>query len=72
MLIQLTSPSGVAAPRSASCDVHDNVRRVPAKRVRLRRPRLDPPSAGTPLVPWLGTVAANYGAVGVALAEGTW
>ncbi len=56
MAFQLTSPSGVAGPRGTSCDVPDDVRRVPAKWVRPRGPRLDPPSAGTPLVPWIGTV----------------
>ncbi len=50
---QLTSPSGVAAPRGTSCDVPENVRRVPAEWVRPRRPRL------AMLATRLGTVATN-------------
>ena len=61
MPIQLTSPSGEASPRGTPWDVPDDVRRVLAKWVRPRRPRLDPPSPGTPLVTWLGTVATNIG-----------
>ena len=70
MPIRLTSPSGVAGPRGTPCprsrdglpdrdDVPDDVRRVPAQWVRPRRPRLDPPSVGIPLVSWVGTGAAN-------------
>ena len=37
---QLALPSGVVALRGAPCDVPENVRRVPAKWVRPRGPRL--------------------------------
>ncbi len=59
MPIQLTLLSDEASPRGTPCDVPDDVRRVPAKWVRPRRPRLDPPSVGTPLVSWVGTGADN-------------
>ena len=70
MLVQSTSPSGVAGPRGTPCprsrdglpdrdDVPENVRRVPAQRVRPRGPRLHPSSMGPRLVSWPGMVPAN-------------
>lgn len=50
MLVQSTSPSGVAAPRDTPCDVPDTV--------RLGRSR----GAGVAmLVPWPSTVLTNDG-----------
>ena len=40
MPVQSPSPSGEASPWGTSCEVPGNVRRVPAKWVRPRGPRL--------------------------------
>ncbi len=71
MLVQLTSPGGVAAPRHARCprcreglpdrdDASLPARRAPAQWVRSRGARLHPPSAGTRLVSWPSIVPTNY------------
>jgi len=67
---QLASPIGVAATRGAPCPrsrdglpdrdgVPETVHRVPAKWVPPRWPRLHPPSVGTRLAIWSGTVGTH-------------
>ncbi len=60
MHAQVTSPSGGASPQGTPCDVPGIVRRVPAQWVRPWGPRLDPPSAGTPLASWPSTVLITH------------
>jgi hypothetical protein len=50
MLVQSTSPSGVAAPRDTPCDVPDTVRLGRSRGARLAM-----------LVPWPSTVLTNDG-----------